>query len=140
MIVADSSVAIAAVLANHPDHDAARLTVLADRPRLVAHAAFEAYSVLTRMPLPHRLHPGDARTVLDRAFPKDPVVLGARALRALLGRLADASISGGAVYDGLVAGTAEAHGAELVTLDRRAEPVYRTLGANVRWLVDETEG
>jgi predicted nucleic acid-binding protein len=40
--------------------------------------------------------------------------------------LADRGITGGSAYDGLVAATAAASGAELVTCDRRAASVYES--------------
>lgn len=139
MIAVDSSVVVAAVLGGHPDHEPARHLVAASRPRLVAHVAFEAYSVLTRLPQPDRLDPAAAHMVLERAFPDDPLTLRARQLARLLRSLAAAGIAGGAVYDGLVAGTAREHDAELVTLDRRARATYATVGVDFRLLVDDGE-
>ena len=139
MIAVDSSVAVAALLAAHEDHEAARLCLVEERPRLLAHAGFETYSVLTRLPLPDRLAPKAAWALLDRAFPSPPLVLRAARLRSLLASLAEAGIAGGAIYDGLVAGTARDHGAELVTLDRRAAPTYATVGVTYRLLVERTE-
>src|SRR5262245_31449035 len=43
-------------------------------------------------------------------------------------------IVGGAVYDGLIAMTAGAHQATLVTLDRRANATYRRCGLRTRFL------
>lgn len=139
MIAVDSSVAIAGLLAAHENHDAARSCLEAERPRLVAHAAFETYSVLTRLPLPDRLDPVEAWTLLGRHFPSAPLVLRARSLQRLLAALAGSGVCGGAVYDGLVAGTAKEHGAELVTLDRRAVPTYRAVGVSFRILGEHDE-
>lgn len=50
--------------------------------------------------------------------------LTAPAYREFLWHLPDHGISGGASYDALVAATAVSHGADLVTCDRRATPVY----------------
>ena len=58
------------------------------------------------------------------------VLLGSRA-EALGLRL---GVLGGAVYDGLVALSAAAHGATLLTLDRRALPTYRRCGVPHRLL------
>lgn len=41
-------------------------------------------------------------------------------------------IAGGAIYDALAAATVLAHDCELLTLDRRALPVYRLMGATTR--------
>src|SRR3989441_13166825 len=54
---ADSSVVVAAFASWHETHDSAR-RVLDGALRLVAHCALETYSVLTRLPPPHRA-PGD---------------------------------------------------------------------------------
>jgi predicted nucleic acid-binding protein len=43
-------------------------------------------------------------------------------------------VSGGAVYDALIALTAAEHEAELLSLDGRAEATYRRCGANYRLL------
>ena len=134
MIAVDSSVAVAALLAAHESHEPARVCLLERRPRLVAHAAFETYSVLTRLPLPDRLAPQAAWALLDRAFPTAPLLLRAAGLRNLLASLAEAGIGGGAVYDGLVAGTAKDFGAELLTLDRRAVPTYSAVGVRFQLL------
>lgn len=136
MIAVDSSVAVAALLSAHVNHEEARELVVASRPRLVAHAAFEAYSVLTRLPLPDRLAPRTAWVLLDRAFPSAPIVLRGAQLRRLLSFLAESGIAGGAVYDGLVAGTVKEHRAELVTLDRRAAPTYSAVGVTFHLLAD----
>ena len=48
--------------------------------------------------------------------------------------LVDHGISSGASYDALVAATAASHGAELVTCDRRAAPVYERYGIRVHLL------
>ena len=51
-----------------------------------------------------------------------------------LATLVDAGIAGGAVWDGLVALAALDAGARLLSLDRRALPTYRALGADVELL------
>jgi predicted nucleic acid-binding protein len=53
------------------------------------------------------------------------------AYRKFLLRLPEHGISGGASYDALVAATAASHGAELVTCDQRAAPVYERYGVRV---------
>jgi predicted nucleic acid-binding protein len=54
--------------------------------------------------------------------------------RALLRTLADAGRIGGAVHDALVALTAKAAGATLVSADRRALATYELVGVAVRQL------
>ena len=56
MKAVDSSVVIAAFASWHEHHAIAR-KAMAARPRLIAQAAVESYSVLTRLPPPHRASP-----------------------------------------------------------------------------------
>lgn len=58
--------------------------------------------------------------------------LSAGALRLALGRLEELGVAGGATYDGLIAITAAAEGATLVTLDKRALATYARLGADAK--------
>ena len=71
-VAIDTSVVVAAVLPWHRDHEAARngldealggATVI-----LPSRTLIESYSVLTRLPSPHRLSPVDARAVLEGTF------------------------------------------------------------------------
>ena len=102
--------------------------------RLVEHCALETYSVLTRLPAPHRA-PGDVvRDFLAARFRQPFLRLSVSAYRSFLLRLPDHGISGGATYDALVAAIAASHGAELVTCDRRAAPVYERYGIRVQLL------
>lgn len=114
----------------HPLHEAARAALGRD-PSIVTHAAFETYSVLTRLPEPHRVEPAVVRDWLELEFGNRWLGLSAPALRLALTRLTDLEVFGGATYDGLVAMTAAAEGATLVTLDRRALQTYARVGADI---------
>lgn len=127
MKAADTSLVVAAFASWHEHHDAARRAV-EGRVRLVEHCALETYSVLTRLPAPHRSPAGVVREFLRARFPSPSLRLGAAGYRAFLLALADRGITGGSTYDALVAATAAAAGAELVTCDRRAARVYDTYG------------
>jgi predicted nucleic acid-binding protein len=127
VIAADSSVLIAAFAGWHEAHDVAR-DALRERPRLIAHCALETYSVLTRLPHPHRAPGQLVVEFLRDEFHDRPLVPSQELAQALLPTLHDAEVYGGAVYDGLVALTAAEHGARLLTLDVRAEGVYRRCG------------
>jgi predicted nucleic acid-binding protein len=48
--------------------------------------------------------------------------------------LAPLRITGGAVYDALVAAVAREHGLPLLTADDRARPTYEAMGITVEWL------
>jgi predicted nucleic acid-binding protein len=129
----DSSVVVAAFVSWHESHEVARRAV-DRRPRLVAHCALEAYSVLTRLPAPYRAPGVLVVTFLDGRFPEEPLTLAPRSFRHLVKDLEHLGIAGGAVYDGLVAMSAAAHEATLLTLDHRAEATYRRCGVRARFL------
>lgn len=124
MKAVDASVVVAACASWHESHQAARRTLDA-RPRLVAHCDLETYSVLTRLPGALRVEGSLVVQFLADRFDDPPLALNPEQLHELVAELDQRGISGGAVYDGLVARTAAAHDATLVTLDRRAEETYR---------------
>lgn len=127
----DTSVAVAALDPTHEAHPACRRALVDLRPALAGHAVFEAYSVLTRLPVELRLSAEQAVSALAAAFPED-CWLDTATTRALWGQLADLGIVGGAVYDALVGKAAAANGRTLLTRDRRAERTYRSLGVRFR--------
>ena len=130
----DTSVVVAGLSSWHPDHLAARLALEA-KPQVIAHVLLESYSVLTRLPAPRRISAELAWAALNRAFPGTPATLSAADARHLVATLAASGIGGGAVYDALVARTAMKAGLRLVTLDKRAQPTYVSVGADFDWLV-----
>lgn len=72
-----------------------------------AHALFEAYAVLTRLPPPYRLSPGDAMTLLDRNWEAaETVALTATDTWRALRELSAAGITGGRIYDACIAASA----------------------------------
>jgi predicted nucleic acid-binding protein len=131
--VVDTSVVVAAFAAWHEQHEVADDTV-ATGVQLVAHCAIETFSVLTRLPPPHRAPGRLVRDFLAARFVDPFVALDAIGYRALIPRLVELGISGGAVYDALVAATASAAGDILVSCDRRAVQIYQRLGVDYRLL------
>jgi predicted nucleic acid-binding protein len=123
----DTSIVVAAFASWHEHHTAAR-RVLDTGVRLIDHCALETYSVLTRLPAPHRSPARVVRDFLRARFPSPFLRLGGAGYRAFVLAIADRDITGGAAYDALVAATAAAHDAELVTCDRRAARVYDEYG------------
>jgi predicted nucleic acid-binding protein len=123
---ADSSVTIAALLSDHLAH-ATAADALARCKTTIAHAAAETYSVLTRLPAPHRVDAKTASAVLDKRLAAAYATLDASTYAKAPSRLAAAGVSGGATYDGLIALTALEHDLELFTRDKRAERTYRAL-------------
>jgi predicted nucleic acid-binding protein len=124
---ADTSVVVAALASWHEGHAAAS-AVVATGVRLPAHCVLESYSVLTRLPPPHRIEPRMARDLLRARFDGPPLTLDALAHASLLDRLVEARISGGAAYDALIGVTSAENDAVLLTRDQRAVRIYSTLG------------
>ena len=100
---------------------------------LAGHATYETFSVLTRLPPPHRLTADAAVRLIATNFPHTRQLSTERAA-GLMADLARLDITGGSVYDALVGAVAVEHGLRLVSLDRRAEPVYRALGVDLELL------
>jgi predicted nucleic acid-binding protein len=136
VIAIDSSVAVPALSAAHPDHALAHALVAAERPMLPTHAAVETYAVLTRLPAPVGLAADVAAEVVRDNFAGRTLELAPGAVAGLLGEFAAAGIVGGAVYDGLIAVIAREAAAVLVTNDRRARATYGRLGVQVRFLTE----
>src|SRR6185295_20268760 len=114
MNVVDSSVVIAAFASWH-EHHAIAVKALADRPRLVAHAAVESYSVLTRLPPPHRAQPSIVHEFIVERFPEPLLVLSETGYQELLAVVSANQILGGPTYDALIAFTAAEHEATLLS-------------------------
>ena len=123
MIAVDTSVVVAAFASWHEGH-AASVAVLDREPRLPSHVAIEAYSVLTRLPPPHRAPADVVQAFLAERFRQAPLVLPARGHLALVELAARIGITGGAVYDALIAATVLHAGGTLVTRDQRARITY----------------
>ena len=134
MRAADTSLVIAAFASWHESHEPAR-RALDSGLRLIEHCALETYSVLTRLPPPHRSSGEVVRDFLAARFPQPLLRLSAQAYRNFIFGLPDHGVTGGAAYDALVAATAADCGAELVTCDRRALPVYERYGIRTRLLL-----
>lgn len=122
----DTSVVVAALAVWHEGHHAAR-EALRDVEVVPAHVLIETFSVLTRLPDPHRVSASDAHSAIA-ALPWQVIQLPADRVLAVIAELGRRGIVGGAVYDALIAATATAHGATLVSHDRRAQATYERLG------------
>lgn len=123
MIAVDTSLVVAGFASWHESH-ATALRALAEGPCLLAHVALESYSVLTRLPPPHRSEPSIVIAFLGRRFPGAPLALPGNEQVELVDRAARLGVSGGAIYDALVGVTAATAGARLLTRDRRAIRTY----------------
>lgn len=124
----DTSVLVASFASWHEHHEVA-FTAVGGVDAVVGHCLLETYSVLTRLPAPHRMQPDVVATFLDRSFAKHTVVaLPAAEQRSLVKKCVALGISGGAIYDALIAATCARADLKLLTLDARARQTYAVLG------------
>ncbi|MEA2154892.1 MAG: hypothetical protein QOE11_1032 [Solirubrobacteraceae bacterium] len=133
-LLVDTSVAVALTVADHEHHETTIGALGRRRLGLAGHAAFETFSVLTRLPPPARRTPSAVARLLAANFPHSRF-LGAEAAASLLPELAALGIAGGGIYDALVAAAAAEHGLALATRDRRAIETYRALGVRIELLI-----
>lgn len=132
-VLVDTSVAIALVVADHDHHAGTVAAIGPRRAGLAGHAAFETFSVLTRLPVPARRPPEVVSRLLAENFPATRFLSDAAAA-ALFEELGPVGIAGGSVYDGLVGAVAREHGMVLATRDRRAVATYRALQVDIEML------
>jgi predicted nucleic acid-binding protein len=128
VIAVDTSVVVAAFATWHEGH-ASAAAALARNPRVPAHVLLEAYSVLTRLPPPHRAPAPLVAAFLAERFRGAPLALPPREHLRLVERAAAAGVVGGGIHDALIAAAALHARARLVTRDRRAVATYERLGA-----------
>ena len=126
MIAFDSSVMVAALRSTDERHHAALRSVhgALEAPEgsiLPVHSLVETYSVMTRMPRPHRMNPADAIVLLRKTFGSSKLApFKARSLWPLLDDLAGADLGGGLTYDAIILKSAEDAGATvLLTWNKR---------------------
>ena len=129
-LLVDTSAAVALSVADHEGRAAARAAVEGRRIGLAGHAAFETFSVLTRLPAPARRTTAAVSRLIATNFPYTRF-LSPGASADLLQRLAVLGVSGGSVYDALVGATALEHKVPLVTRDHRALGTYRKLDVEI---------
>ena len=118
---------VAAFASWHEGHVAAS-KALEREPHAPSQVLIESYSVLTRLPPPHRAPADLVASFLEARFPRPPLVLAAHTYKELLREAILKGFAGGAVYDAVVAHTAKEADALLLTRDRRAVPVYELVG------------
>jgi predicted nucleic acid-binding protein len=134
-IAVDTSVAVAYVVRSHTHHALVRRQLNGFRLHLTAHSLAETYSVLTRLPGDARLTAEDASTVIEANFP-EVVMMTSETARRLHVVLAAHGISGGAVYDALVALAVKESGLHLATRDSRAAATYAALSVRVKTIAE----
>ena len=129
----DTSAALAFVQQSHVAHATTYAALVGRSKGLAGHAVFETYSVLTRLAPPDRLTPLAARRLIEVNFPHSRF-LGSKGSAAVVAQLSSRAVSGGAVYDALVAAAAVEHGLTLVSRDVRATGTYRAMGVDLELL------
>lgn len=104
----DTSVLVAAVHANHPNHKPASswldAAFTAHEVVIAHHSVLEAFAVLTRLPVKYRLSPSEAEMVLTETL-RDNVSIasfGSGSTWKVLGWLTTVPVSGGASYDAFI--------------------------------------
>jgi predicted nucleic acid-binding protein len=125
----DTSVAVPALDGSHAAHEACRDAVRTNRPALAGHAAFETFSVLTRLPGQLSIDAPTAQKVIAAVFPSI-CWIGDEVAANLLARLGETGIVGGAVYDALVGEAARVNNCRLLTRDLRAKRTYDLIGVD----------
>jgi len=138
-LLVDTSVAVALVVSDHEHHEATVRAIGSRRLGLAGHAAFETFSVLTRLPSPVRRPPHVVAKLLAENFPQNRHLSPGRAEK-LIETLGRSRIAGGSVYDALVAATAIEHNLKLATRDQRALVTYRALQVDVEVLTGQELG
>lgn len=123
MIAIDSSVIIAALLSWHEFHQRAFNAIEGTGKLLVIPlpALVESYSVMTRLPSPHRLAPAVAYQLLHESFEDARIAaLPARKAWPFIAQCVATMTVGGRVYDAAIVSAAiEAKATELLTLNPR---------------------
>lgn len=94
---------------------------------MTGHSLAETYSVLTRLPGDARLDAADAATLLSTGFAA-VLLVEPETLADLAHVLSKHQVTGGAVYDAMVALALRGTDATLLTRDRRAAATYAALG------------
>jgi len=121
----DTSVIVAAHMSWHPDHARATAAILSSfgpNKRVVVPipALIQSYSVMTRMPVGHRVRPHEARDALRASLTDDVDLVahdGAACWDLLDGAVAK-GVSGGGIHDADILACAERAGANrLLTLN-----------------------
>ncbi len=128
MIVCDTSVLIAAFARWHDAHLLAT-AALTRTDALIDHVAVETFSVLTRLPPPRRAPPGLVAEFVEHHYPAGTPRFATAGSEVVLRTARDNGIAGGAVYDLVVAMSAAAADATLISLDRRAAATYEAAGS-----------
>ena len=128
-LTCDSSVVIAGLSAWHESHEPGRAALLRVE-WLPAHVFAETVSALSRLPGGRAIPLVDAVSLVRRVAGGRLRQLRADRYPLAISAAGSAGLGGGAVYDALIGATAREHEAMLLTLDRRAQRTYASVGAS----------
>jgi predicted nucleic acid-binding protein len=137
LIAPDTSVLVAGFDEHHPHFDIAAqaLSQVARDGRLITQTIAELYSTLTITSGLFNVDPSVALEYTMQFCQREPVGLPPAGYRQACEALAANSIRGRAIYDGLIALAAKHADLVLLSLDRRARPVYEACGARFEILI-----
>lgn len=90
---------MSALIGWHPLHEAAQQRMMRDVVAIPAHVVFDCFSVLTRLPAPHRLEASVAADAVG-GLQRPLLELPATEVLALIAAMVHGSVFGGATYDG----------------------------------------
>jgi predicted nucleic acid-binding protein len=122
----DTSCMVAVVCAWHEYHEPVaeefeRRLGMGEVMVVAAPALVETYAVLTRLPPPHRIAPGDAFALIEANFmSSETVALNGESYHHLLRQAPKDGVAGGRTYDAVIAACAiQARASALLTLNVR---------------------
>jgi predicted nucleic acid-binding protein len=134
-VTADTSVLVASLASWHQHHEVA-FAAAGRLDGVIAHSLLETYSVLTRMPAPHRMSAAIVARLLEATFEHLPILgLAPNEHRKLIMTCAALGIGGGSIYDAMIAASCARAKATLLTLDARAHATYAALKIDHELLV-----
>lgn len=136
MTTPDTSVLIAGFDSSHTFHEPAQeaLAEVRREGRLIAHTIAETFAVLTAAG-PYDIPAAIVGEYLERFLGQAPIGLQPQSYPGAMAELSKSDITGGALYDGLIALAAREARATLVSLDRRAGATYRRVGVEPKLLL-----
>jgi predicted nucleic acid-binding protein len=134
-IFCDTNVIVAAFLAGHPHHNAARpilerVKARKDRGFVAAHSIAEVYAVLTRLPGASQVMPSIAWILISQNIlePFAVVTLSAREYARVIESGSQRNVQGGMTYDALLLAAAK---------KSRAERIYTFNVSHFQSMADE---
>lgn len=137
MTTADTSVLVAGFSAEHEFHESVQphLAEVLGQGRLISHTIAETYSVLSSPSGVFRAEPSAVAQYLNQfTEARKPIEIGSGLYLEAVERLADQGRGGGMIFDAVIALGARESNSTLVTVDRRALPVYEACGTVVRMI------